>query len=107
MNKVVITLTNGQTDYDLTFDLLNISLAQKWLKHLDFFIQSGQPWDDPKRFYNFSNTEYTEPVVAVHLQKLVDIIKSYAPALIDRTISTPITQDDLNYSHHIFIRTYQ
>lgn len=102
MNKVIITLTNGRTDFDLTFELLNISLAQKWLKHLDFFVRSGQPWDDPKRFYNFPDNEYSEPIVASRLQELVDIINTYAPNLIDRTITSPVSQDDLNYLHHIF-----
>lgn len=102
MNKVIITLTNGHTDYELTFNLLNISLAQKWLKHLDFFIQSGHPLDDSTRFYNFPNAEYTEPVVALHLQELVSTINRYAPNLIDRTITSPVSQDDLNYLHHIF-----
>jgi hypothetical protein len=100
--QIVITLTNGQSDYDLNFRLLDYSIAQRWLKHLELFIQAGQPWDDPKRFYNFPNTAYPEPVVAQHLRHLLSIIKDYAPDIVDREIGDTITQDDLNYFHHIF-----
>ena len=100
--KVVITLTNHSTDYDLTFELINASIADRWVKHLDFFIQAGQPWDDVKRFYNFQGSEYTETAVVAHIQKLVNTIKEYAPSIINREITGPLTQDDLNYLHHIF-----
>lgn len=102
MQKVVITLTNNQSDYDLQFNLLDTSITQKWVKHLALFIDSGQPWDDIKRFYNFPNSEYTHDSVVEHLRYLVGIINNYSPGLIDRNIAQPITQDDLNYLHHIF-----
>jgi hypothetical protein len=102
MSKIFITLTNGKKDYDLQFKLLDTNIAQKWIKHLDLFTQAGFPWDDPKRFYNFPNTEYTEPVVAQKLRDLVATIKNYAPDIIDRQFGDIISQDDLNYLHHIF-----
>ena len=103
MNRqILITLTNGQSDYDLKFKLLDYSITQTCLKHLDLFIASGQPWDDPKRFYNFPNTAYPESVVADRLKHLVNIIKNYAPEIITREFGITITQDDLNYFHHIF-----
>jgi len=100
--QILITLTNGQSNYELKFKLLDYSITQSWLKHLDLFVDAGQPWDDPKRFYNFPNTEYTESAVASHLKHLVTIIKNYAPEIITREIGETITQDDLNYFHHIF-----
>ena len=102
MQKVVITLTNNQSDYDLQFNLLDTSITQKWLKHLALFIDAGQPWDDIKRFYNFPNSEYTHDRVVEHLRYLTEIINNYSPGLIDRNIAQTITQDDLNYLHHIF-----
>jgi hypothetical protein len=102
MKKVVITLTNNQSDYDLQFDLLNTSITQKWLKHLNLFIDAGQPWDDIKRFYNFPNSEYTRERVAEHLRYLVNVINSYSPGVIEKEIGYNITQDDLNYLHHVF-----
>lgn len=102
MSKVIITLTNGDSDYELAFNMLNTSLTQQWVKHLNLFTQSGQPFDDPERFYNFPNTKYTEPVVAAKLQELAATIKNYAPNIIDKTIASPISQDDLNYLHHVF-----
>lgn len=102
MNKVVITLTNGESDYDLEFKLLDLSIAYKWIKHLNLFIQAGQPWDDDQRFYNFPNTQYTKEVVAQRLHQLVKTIRDHAPDIIQRTITDDITQDDLNYLHHVF-----
>ena len=55
---VIITLTNGQSDYDLKFKLKDIDIAQRWLKHLNLFIEAGQPWDDAERFYNFPNPQF-------------------------------------------------
>lgn len=103
MNKqLLITLTDGQSDYDLKFKLLDYSITHTWLKHLELFIAAGQPWDDPKRFYNFPNSAYPESVVADHLKRLVGIIKNYAPEIITKEVGETITQDDLNYFHHIF-----
>ena len=97
MQKVVITLTNNRSDYDLQFDLLDTSITQKWLKHLALFIDSGQPWDDIKRFYNFPNSAYTHDSVVEHLRYLVRIINNYSPGLVDRNIAQTITQDDLKW----------
>lgn len=86
----------------MKFKLVSSSLAQTWLKHLKLFVQSGQPWDDQERFYNFPNTKYTEPAVRAKLQELIDIIKNYAPSIITRHLGSPVSQDDLNYLHHVF-----
>lgn len=102
MKKVIITLTNDRTDYDLQFDLLDTSITQKWLKHLELFIDAGRPWDDIKRFYNFPNSEYTHDRVVGHLKHLVKIISDYSPGLVQREFGSSITQDDLNYLHHVF-----
>jgi len=100
--NIIITLTDGKSDYDLKFKLLDISIAQRWVKHLNLFIQAGQPWDDNKRFYNFPNTQFTEEVVAARLKELITTIKNYDPSVVKKDIGANITQDDLNYFHHIF-----
>jgi len=102
MNKVIITLTNGISDYNLEFSLRDINITHKWIKHLNLFIQAGQPWDDKKRFYNFANNEFTEQAVFKKLHELLMVIKSYAPEIVNKQISSPLSQDDLNYLHHIF-----
>jgi hypothetical protein len=102
MSKVVITLTNGQTDYNLSFFLLDYIIAQKWTKHLNFFLQSGSPWDDTERFYNFQSNRFTEPVVFDKINELLTTIKNYSPTISTRLIHSPLSQDDLNYLHHIF-----
>ena len=102
MSKIIITLTNGESDYDLQFKMLDLSIAQKWVDHLNLFAQNGFPWDDPRRFYNFPDTVYTESFVAQKLRDLVTTIKNHAPDIVNRQFGNNITQDDLNYFHHLF-----
>ena len=102
MSKIIITLTNGESDYDLQFKMLDLSIAQKWVNHLNLFAQNGFPWDDPRRFYNFPDTVYTESFVAQKLRDLVTTIKNHAPDIVNRQFGNNITQDDLNYFHHLF-----
>lgn len=98
----MLTLTDGVNDCELEFELLDTSIAHKWSKHLDLFIEAGQPWDDCRRFYNFPNSVYTKPVVVQRLRQLVDTIRRHDPGAIDRDIGDDVTQDDLNYLHHVF-----
>jgi hypothetical protein len=101
MTEIQITLTNHQTDYTLNFDLLDVDIAHRWLAHVQMFIDAGQPWDDPDRFYNFNNTKFDRAAVAKKLTELVTIINSYQP-IVERWPSKDLTQDDLNYLHHVF-----
>jgi len=101
MTEIQITLTNHQTDYTLNFDLLDIDIAHRLLNHVQMFIDAGQPWDDPARFYNFNNNKFDRAAVAKKLTELVTVINSYQP-IVERWPSKDLTQDDLNYLHHIF-----
>lgn len=102
MNQVTLTLTNGTSDYDLHFDLLPIDLAQRWLRHVDMFIDAGQPWDDSLRFYNFPGGRYGHRETLDHIRHLVCVIQNYAPHVITRSLDDSLSQDDLNYLHHVF-----
>jgi hypothetical protein len=104
MTQVLITLTNGIDNYDLRFDLLPIGIADRWLKHLQYFIDAGQPWDDSLRFYNFPHGRYGHKETIQHLKHLVATIRDYSPDIIDRDIGETLSRDDLNYLHHIFER---
>jgi hypothetical protein len=101
MPEIQITLTNHKTDYTLDFDLLDIDIAHRWLAHVQMFIDAGQPWDDPDRFYCFKDNKFNKSAVIAKLQSLVSTINSYCP-IIKRIPGDNITQDDLNYLHHIF-----
>lgn len=102
MSQVIITLTNGQSDYDLVFNLLPISIAQRWLHHVGLFVAAGEPWDDAQRFYNFPDSTIGKIETMTKIQQLVDTIRSYAPTAIQRTFGDELVQDDLNYLHHVF-----
>lgn len=102
MTKAIITLTNDKSDFDLEFDLIPHSVTKKWLKHAAMFIAAGQPWDDPERFYNFPKSKFDKTAVVDHLKTLVQIVKDYAPNTVPREFGDELTQDDLNYLHHVF-----
>lgn len=103
MADLIITLTNGESDLDLEFDLCDTNIAQRWLREVDLFIAAGQPWDDTQRFYNFPSTPWTEPRVRQRLQDLVDIINDHEPVC-EIDLSAEITQDQLNLLHSVFER---
>lgn len=102
MTKAIITLTNDKSDFDLEFDLLNHSVTEKWIEHVQLFVEAGQPWDDRERFYNFPSSLLGKAAVVDHLKFLVQTIKNYAPEIVTREVSDELTQDDLNYLHHVF-----
>lgn len=102
MSKVIITLTNGTDDYDLVFTVLPSWVSQRWLGHVRLFVDAGQPWDDPERFYNFPQGRIGKSETVAKIHALASIIREYAPAVIDRLLGTDLNQDDLNYLHHIF-----
>jgi hypothetical protein len=101
---ISLTLTNGATDYELLFDLVDIPIAHRWLQQVEVFVRNGQPWDDPVRFYNFPNTYWNQHTTAEKIQDLCNTINQHSPGLINVPRSSMITQDELNYLHNIFER---
>jgi cytidyltransferase-like protein len=101
---VRITLSNRDesSHYEIDFKLRNTDISRKWLIELDEFIKSKQNVDDDERFYNFPYSKYTKSFVIEELKKIIDTINSYSSGLIDIILKEDITQDTLNYLHHIF-----
>lgn len=102
MPTIQLTLTNSVTDYNLFFKLLDIDIAQRWLEQVQIFIDHNQPWDDPRRFYNFPSTVWNHETTAAKIQDLCNTINAHSPGLIAVPTSSSITQDELNYLHNIF-----
>ena len=102
--KLQIQLTNADqtSTYDLDFEMENTSIADKWLEEAKEFIDNGQPFDDRERFYNFPHSKYTATYVVDYLNKLIDTINSHAPGMIEKRATIFMSQDTLNYLHHIF-----
>lgn len=99
---ITIKLTNGYEDYDLKFELLDTAIAHKWLEELKIFVKNNCPIDDPTRFYNFPNSIYTKQYIVDYINNLITTINNYSPNLIDCYATLELTQDNLNYLHHIF-----
>lgn len=103
MSSIILTLTNQNSDLDLEFDVLEIDIAQRWLREVQLFIDAGQPWDDAHRFYNFASTPWNHHLVVQKLAQLVDTINQHQ-AVIDIDWQDHLSQDDLNRLHHVFER---
>ena len=101
MSQITITLGNEDDSIDLRFDVLDTTIAQRWLDQVRMFTALGSPFDDRERFYNFPNTKFTPEYCAAELWKLVDILRPWIPELIE-TPRSDLTQDILNKLHHVF-----
>lgn len=99
--KIILGNASNST-YTLTFELLDIPIAHKWLNELAEFIDNNQPFDDRERFYNFPYSKFTTEYVVNYLNSLIDTINEYAPGLVEHRAFATMSQDTLNYLHHIF-----
>lgn len=99
--KIVLGNENNST-YILTFELFDTPIATKWFDELMKFIKHDQPFDDRERFYNFPYSKFTEEYVVNHLNTLIDTINNYSPNLVTQYASLNMSQDTMNYLHHIF-----
>jgi len=99
--KIVLGNENNST-YILTFELFDTPIAAKWFDELMQFIKHDQPFDDRERFYNFPYSKFTEEYVVNHLNTLIDTINNYSPNLVTQHASLNMSQDMMNYLHHIF-----
>lgn len=100
--KIILSNANESSCYALNFKLFDTPIAKKWLEELKEFDHQGQPFDDRERFYNFPYSKYTKEYIVKHINKLIDILNDYSPGLITRKATADMTQDTLNYLHHIF-----
>jgi hypothetical protein len=104
MTTITITLTNQSSTsyYDLSFSLLDNSVAIKWLAEIDQVINRKLPVDDRERFYNFPNSKYTKEYIVNKLNEYAQIVNDFRPNTINKIATIDITQDELNYFHHMF-----
>lgn len=100
--SIMLANEDNSSQINIDFKLRDTDISRKWLIELDEFIRSKQNVDDTRRFYNFPYSTYTKSFVAKELNRVVDTINSYSPELIKVTVQENITQDTLNYLHHIF-----
>jgi len=108
MTTITITLTNTHETsyYDLQFSLLDSSVAIKWAADLQKVLSSNNQIDDNERFYNFPNSKYSKEFVVTRLNELAEIVNNYKPGSVTRVATMDITQEDLNYFHHVFERLH-
>ena len=102
MSQLLITLgTPGQT-IDLEFDVMDTTVAQRWLDQVRMFIALGSGFDDQERFYNFPNTKFTREYCIQRLEEIIAILRPWVSELEDWTTLGDPNQNTLNQLHHVF-----
>jgi hypothetical protein len=84
----------------LRYSINNTPIAQRWAEKVQFCIKN-HIIDQPDRFYGFDDLQSEKSRAIGAINKCCDIINNYQP-IIDRRVEDTITQDTLNYLHHIF-----
>lgn len=93
-NKFILTLENDFSTYDITFDIFNTSIAQRWANEVakNYLLHETtrlQGWPDKDFNYYF-----------LELENQIDIINEYKPYTIDNV--GLVNQEKLNYLHKFF-----
>ncbi len=102
MNQLIVTLGEQNQTMDLVFDVLDTTVAQRWLDQVRMFLALGSPFDDRERFYNFPGTKFTREYCTQRLEGIINILRPWVPELEDWTTLTDLNQNTLNQLHHVF-----
>ena len=84
----------------LRYSINNTPIAQRWAEKVKFCIEN-HTIDQPDRFYGFNDFQSEKARAIGAINKCCDTINNYQ-SIIDRRVEDTITQDTLNYLHHIF-----
>lgn len=94
--KFIVTITNGQEDKDLVFNVYNTDIAQRWAQE----VANNYPLYETDRFQGWPGSDRDLSYYFDQLQKQINIVNSYK----ENTISSQVAsdQDTLNYLHTFF-----
>jgi hypothetical protein len=87
-----LILTNGVDDYEITFKVRDTNIAKKWYSELS----KNYPLYETERFTNWGTLE-----IISKLNEHIQIINEY-DKLIEKTLSSNPTQEELNLLHKYF-----
>lgn len=97
-NKIVITLTNGSTDRDIYFDLIENNISQRWFSTLE---KKSNCIQEDDRFTNWPNS-YKDSNFFIHeLNQQIDIINEDRHFVFHK-LTTTSSQEQMNILHKYF-----
>jgi hypothetical protein len=86
----------------LHFKIRSTNIAQKWATKLKECIDKNYPIDDCRRFYGFNDYDTEKSNAISSINNCIDVINTYSPGFVTKRVENAISQDTLNYLHHIF-----
>lgn len=89
----------GNDGYMLDFQIANHQLAQRWLRRMA--LRHDYVLDDPSRFYGFDSFDVEKHRAITLIENCINTINGYQH-IIQRPFE--LSQDCLNYLHHVFER---
>lgn len=97
MSKLLVTLTNGQEDKTLVFNVHDTDIAQRWANE----VRCNYDLYETNRFQGWPDSHKDLEYYKNELLKQVDIINEYIPGTI-HGVEDVESQDILNYLHKFF-----
>lgn len=99
--KITYSDTNKkQNDLEVFYKLRNHTVVNKWAERL-LTAQKTYSIDNPRRFYGFGSLEQQLHNYQIELENCIATINQVEKIIV-KPICFPISQNNLNYLHHIF-----
>lgn len=101
MHKFITIRFGKKSEEELSFEIADTNIAQRWASKLWYALSKRYFVDDPRRFYGHTSRSKESKDALKWINECVDTINEH-DAIIERNISSIDDQDTLNYLHSVF-----
>ena len=101
MHKFITIRFGKRGEQELSFQIAETNIAQRWARKLQFALSKRYKLDDPRRFYGHTSLSKESKDTLKWITECIDTINDHDP-IIERSISRVDDQDTLNYLHSMF-----
>ena len=101
MHKFITIRFGKRGEQELSFQIAETNIAQRWARKLQFALSKRFKLDDPRRFYGHTSLSKESKDTLKWITECIDTINDHDP-IIERSISRVDDQDTLNYLHSMF-----
>jgi len=101
MHKFITIRFGKRSEQELSFQIAETNIAQRWARKLQFALSKRYKLDDPRRFYGHTSLSKESKDTIKWITECIDTINNHDP-IIERSISRVDDQDTLNYLHSMF-----
>ena len=101
MHKFITIRFGKRGEQELSFQIAETNIAQRWARKLQFALSKRYKLDDPRRFYGHTSLSKESKDTLKFITECIDTINDHDP-IIERSISRVDDQDTLNYLHSMF-----